>query len=142
LDFETVAAYQTCIDSVVEQLNAACLDKLQQERPHLQPLPPHRYLDYEILSVKVTCHSTITVRCILYTLPSQLIAQRLTIYLYHDHLVGFLGTKQVVELPRIRVPSSSDRRRARCVNYRHVIDSLRRFPRGAAPMCLATGTLA
>jgi len=87
---------------VVEQLNIPCLDKLQQERPHLQQLPTHRYLDYEILSVKVTCHSTITVRCILYTVPSRLIGQRLTIYLYHDHLLGFVGTKQVVELPRMR----------------------------------------
>jgi len=35
--------------------------------------------------------------------PSRLIGQRLTIYLYHDHLLGFVGTKQVVELPRMRV---------------------------------------
>jgi len=99
LDFDSVSAYQTCIDSVVEQLNIPCLDKLQQERPHLQQLPTHRYLDYEILSVKVTCHSTITVRCT-FTVPSRLIGQRLTIYLYHDHL-RFVGTKQVVELPRM-----------------------------------------
>lgn len=134
-DFETVAAYQTCIDAVVEQLNTAYHDKLQQERPHLQPLPTYRYLDYEILSVKVTCHSTITVRCILYTVPSRLIGQRLTIYLYHDHLLGFVGTTQVVQLPRMRVPNSSRSRRARCVNYRHVIDSLRRKP-GALLQCV------
>jgi len=47
LDFDSVSAYQTCIDSVVEQLNIPCLDKLQQERPHLQQLPTHRYLDYK-----------------------------------------------------------------------------------------------
>jgi len=45
------------------------------------------------LSVKVTCHSTITVRCILYTVPSRLIGQRLTIYLYHDHLLGICRDK-------------------------------------------------
>lgn len=134
LDFETVAVYQSYIESIVEQLNVACLDKLQQERPELQQLPTHRYLDYEVLSVKVTCHSTITVRCILYTVPSRLIGQRLTIHLYHDHWVGFVGNKQVVELPRMRVPSSSGRRRACCINYRHVIDSLRRKP-GALLQC-------
>jgi len=47
---------------------------------------------------------------------------------------GFVGTKQVVELPRMRVPSSSHSR-ARCVNYRHVIDSLRRKP-GALLQCV------
>ena len=95
----------------------------------LKPLPVRRYADYEVLSVKVTCHSTITVRCILYTVPSRLIAQRLTVHLYHDHLVGFMGVVQVVELPRIHVPSSNQLRRAHCVDYRHVIDSLRQKPR-------------
>ena len=54
------------------------------ERQHLPPLPAHSCADYELLSVRVTCHSTITVRCVLYTVPSQLIGQRLTIHLYHD----------------------------------------------------------
>ncbi len=54
------------------------------ELAHLQKLPTYPVADYEIISVRVTCHSTITVRCILYTVPSQLIGQRLTIHLYHD----------------------------------------------------------
>jgi len=61
---------------------------------------------------------TITVRCILYTVPSRLIGQRLTIYLYHDHLLGFVGTKQVVELPRMRISQPPCPLR----HYRHVID--------------------
>ncbi len=36
---------------------------------------------------------------------------------------------QVVELARIHVPNTSQLRRARCVNYRHVIDTLRLKPR-------------
>ena len=40
-----------------------------------------------------------------------------------------MGNALVVELLRIHVPSNSHLRRARCVNYRHVIDSLRRKPR-------------
>ncbi len=114
---------------MVETLNALCNHKFLEEQPYLHPISSHRYPDYEVLGVKVTCQSTITVRCILYTVPSQLIGQRLTIHLYHDRLVGFVGTVQVVELPRIHVPSSSQLRRARCVNYRHVIDSLRLKPR-------------
>ena len=79
--------------------------------------------------MKVTSRSTITVRCITYTVPSQLIGLRLTIHLHHDRIVGFVGTQQVVELPRIHVLSSNPLRRSRCVNYRHVIDSLRQKPR-------------
>lgn len=65
----------------------------------------------------------------LYTVPSQLIGQRLTVHLYQDRLLNFLGTQRVVELSRIYAPAQSDKRRARSVNYRHVIDSLRRKPR-------------
>ena len=128
-DFDTIADYQGFILQVIEVLNAKVYQKFQEEQAYLHPLPEHRYPDYEILSVKVTRQSTITLRCILYTVPSQLIGQRLTIHLYHDRLIGFVGTALVVELPRIHVSSNSRLRRARCVNYCHVIDSLRRKPR-------------
>ena len=128
-DFDHIADYQGFIVQVIEVLNAKISQKFQEEQPYLHSLPEHRYPDYEILSVKVTRQSTITVRCILYTVPSQLIGQRLTIHLYHDRLIGFVGNALIVELLRIHVPSNSHLRRARCVNYCHVIDSLRRKPR-------------
>ncbi len=127
-DFETVSSYQQFIDQVVASLNQRSSDKFIIEQAHLQKLPAYPVADYEIISVRVTCHSTITVRCILYTVPSQLIGQRLTIHLDHDQLIGFLGSQQVIELTRIYAPKNSSSRRARCVNYRHVIDSLRKKP--------------
>ena len=62
-------------------------------------------------------------------MPSRLIGQRLSIHLYHDRLLGFLNHKQVLILGRVYPQKSSDKRRARSVDYRHVIDSLRRKPR-------------
>lgn len=53
----------------------------------------------------------------------------MTIHLYHDRLVGFVGTTQVLELPRLHVPGSAAIRRKRSINYRHVVESLRRKPR-------------
>nr|WP_317106131.1 IS21 family transposase [Chroococcidiopsis sp. SAG 2025] len=128
-DFDSVAAYQAFISGIVEKLNTRIQAKFQLEQPYLHPLPNYRYPDYEILSVRVTTRSTMTVRCITYTVPSQLIGLRLTLHLHHDRIVGFVGTQQVVELPRLHVPSRSRLRRSRCVNYRHVIDSLRLKPR-------------
>ncbi len=127
-DFEDVSSYQQFIDKIAASLNQSISDKFVREKAHLQQLPTHQMADYEVVSVRVTCYSTITVRCILYTVPSQLIGQRLTIHLYHDQLIGFLGNQQVLELNRIYAPKNSPRRRARCVNYRHVIDSLRKKP--------------
>lgn len=128
-DFASVEQYQGLIDIVIAKLNAKCSQKYEQELLHLQPLPTYRAPDYEVLSTRVSCHSTISVRCILYTVPSRLVGQRLTLHLYHDRLVGFCGITPVVELPRLHVHSSEKLRRARCINYHHVIESLRRKPR-------------
>lgn len=128
-DFASVEQYQELIGMVIAKLNAKCRQKYELELLHLQPLPTYRTPDYEVLSTRVSCHSTISVRCILYTVPSRLVGQRLTLHLYHDRLVGFVGTTKVVELPRLHVHRSAKLRRARCVNYRHVIGSLRRKPR-------------
>jgi hypothetical protein len=128
-EFESAIDYQEFIAHVVESLNQRCHDRFKEECQHLQALPAHRYPDYELLSVKVTTHSTITVRCVTYTVPSRLIGQTLTVQLHHNRLVGRLGSQTVVTLTRLRTPKGQQSRRLRSVNYRHVIDSLRRKPR-------------
>jgi hypothetical protein len=128
-DFASVGAYQSFITQVVGTINARCTQKFEEEKAHLQPLPNYRFADYDELTVRVSAHSSIQVRCILYTVPSRLVGQQLTIHLYHDRLVGYIGKQQVVELPRMRVPEGSKSRRARCINYRHIIEGLRRKPR-------------
>lgn len=128
-DFDKLESYQQFIDAVIEKLNRRCTLKFLEEEQHLQPLPFHQTADYEMLSVRVTCHSTITIRCVLYTVPSQLIGQRLTIHLYHNRLLGFLGNQRVLDLSRVYPSKKGDSRRAKSVDYRHVIHSLRRKPR-------------
>lgn len=128
-NFDSVEQYQQVIQKVVDSLNRGCHERFVAELPHLQPLPSYRYPDYEVLSVKVTTRSAITVRCITYTVPSRLIGHCLTVHLYHDRLDAFLNTEPVVSLPRIYVPKDSLKRRAHSVNYRHVIDTLRFKPR-------------
>jgi hypothetical protein len=128
-EFESVAQYQAFIESVIAKLNAKCQQKFELECSTLQNLPHYRTADYEILSSRVSVHSTVSVRCILYSVPSRLIGSRLTLHLYHDRIVGFVGTTEVIELPRIHVHGSATIRRARCINYRHVVESLRRKPR-------------
>jgi hypothetical protein len=128
-EFESVAQYQALIEGVITQLNGKCAQKFEVEKPFLQALPRYRTADYEVLSAKVSSHSTISIRCMLYSVPSRLIGHSLTIHLYHDRLVGFVGTTQVVTLPRLHVSGSEAIRRARSINYRHVVESLRRKPR-------------
>jgi hypothetical protein len=127
-DFASLDEYRALIESTVEGLNRPCQQKFEQEKQHLQPLPKYRVADYELLTARVSSRSTIEVRCVLYTVPSRLIGRQLELRLYHDRIVGYLGNQQVVELPRIRV-LDSDKRRGRCINYRHIIEGLRRKPR-------------
>jgi hypothetical protein len=127
-DFSSMADYQTLINQAVDQLNAQHTEKIAAEKAYLQPLPQGRVADYEILTARVSCHSTIDVRCVLYTVPARLIGRQLELHLYHDRIVGYLHRQQVVELPRIRTRGTG-KRRARCINYRHVAEGLRRKPR-------------
>jgi len=127
-DFATIAEYQALVHQAVEGLNRRVQAKFEQEKPALQPLPPMRMADYEVLTARVSTRSTIEVRCMLYSVPSRLIGHRVEIHLYHDRLVGYVGTHSVFELPRIRVHDPK-KRRGRCINYRHVIEGLRRKPR-------------
>jgi hypothetical protein len=128
-DFESVSAYQQFIDVEVAKLNARCSVKFALEQQHLQALPQYRYTDYEELTVRVTCFSSINVRAVIYSVPSRLIGLKLTLHLYHDRLVGFLGSQQVLTLERVHVPGSNAIRRARSIDYRHLVESLRRKPR-------------
>jgi hypothetical protein len=127
-DFESIAQYQDLINRAVAKLNALHPAKVEEEKRSLQPLPNYRVADYEVLTARVSCRSTLDVRCVLYTVPSRLIGQPLELHLHHDRIVGYLNRQPVVALPRLRV-SDKAKRRARCINYRHVAAGLRRKPR-------------
>jgi hypothetical protein len=129
LDFESVSEYQALIEQVVAKQNAKRTQKFEVEKALLQALPRYRSPDYEVLSAKVSCYSTINIRSIIYSVPSRLIGQRLTIHLYHDRLIGFVGRTEVLSLSRLHVHGSERIRRGRSINYRHLVESFRRKPR-------------
>lgn len=127
-DFASIAQYQAFIDSAIAKLNAQHTVKIKAEQQQLKPLPKYRVPDYEVLTAKVSCRSTIDVRCVLYTVPARLVGRQLELHLHHDRILGYLGKQQVLQLPRLRV-TDKEKRRARCINYRHVAEGLRRKPR-------------
>lgn len=132
-DFSSIAQYQAFVDEVVAGLNRLHEAEFALEQNQLQPLPSSRYLDYQVLLVKVSPSSTITVRRTLYTVPSRLIGCTLRVHLYHDRLVGYLGPQPVLSLVRVFPAAHSlGRPRARAIDYRHVIDSLYTKPRAFA----------
>lgn len=125
-DFDSVTDYENFINDIVRKINVRRRNKIEEERQHLQPLPLQRTIDYTELIVRVSTSSTILVKRVLYTVPSRLIGESLRVHVYDDRLEVYLGATHTVTLPRKFV--SSKNRRARQVDYRHVITSLERKP--------------
>jgi hypothetical protein len=125
-DFKSVESYQDFIDTVVNQHNRRNAKAMGVERDKLQTLPIQKTIDYTELCATVSSSSTIDVRRVTYTVPSQLQNEVLRVRLYHDRLECYLGVKKVCQLSRVYPTSRSTR--ARQINYRHVIHSLVRKP--------------
>ena len=124
-DFDSVEAYQAWLDGVVNRHNRRNAKSVAAEKADLLPLPCRKTTDYTEVCARVTTSSTIDVRRTTYTVPSRLKGESLRIHLYHDRLEGYLGSISVITLTR---KYATGDKRARQIDYRHVIDSLARKP--------------
>ena len=125
-DFADLDAYRAFIDEVVGRRNARNRKRIEIEKAELGDLPERRTADYEEERVVVTSRGGFALRKVFYTVPSRLIGHWLTVRLYDDRLVCFLGATEVTTLPRGRSPDHH--KRGHVVDYRHVIHALRRKP--------------
>lgn len=125
-DFADLDAYRRFIDEVVGRRNARNRKQIEIEKAELGDLPERRTVDWEEARVVVTSSGGFRLKKVFYTVPSRLIGHWLTVRLYDDRLVCFLGSTEVLTLRRGRSPDH--RRHAHVVDYRHVIHALRRKP--------------
>lgn len=121
-DFESVDAYQDFIDQQVGRLNQRAGGKFTEEKRALQSLPEHPAADYQTLNLKVTRSATVEVRRVLYSVPSQLIGERVQVRLYHDKLQVYVGQQVATTLKRLYPKCAQSR--ARSIDYKHLIHSL------------------
>lgn len=125
-DFDSVEEYQIWLDEVVNNHNRRNAKNIDIERASLQVLPETKATDYDEVIAKVSSSSTIQVRCSLYTVPSRLVGHNLRIKLYSNRLECYLGSSYLFNLERVY--SQGTKRRAKLINYKHVIHSLVRKP--------------
>lgn len=121
-DFASRAEYGEFLRELLGRRNSLRRERLATELAVLRPLPAHRLEDYSVAVVKVTRNSTITVRHNLYSVPSQLIGERVEARVFAEQLQVWFGGSCVAQMPRLR----GEGRQA--INYRHVIHSLVRKP--------------
>ncbi len=125
-DFKSVEDYQCWIENIVNKHNKRNGKKIVVEIPALQPLPNFKSADFRVYSAKVSTSSTIKVTTSLYSVPSKLIGANVQIHQYHDHLDCYHGSQFIMR--KDRVIGQGKKRRAKNIDYRHVIDSLIRKP--------------
>ncbi len=125
-DFASVDDYRLWLEGIVRRFNRRCREALAVERGQLNTLPSRRTTDFTEQVVPVTTASTIEVKRVLYTVPSRLMGERLRLHIFDARIEGYIGSVRAVTLPRVYAVSHE--RRARCIDYRHVIASLARKP--------------
>jgi hypothetical protein len=137
-DFADLAAYQTFLQEFIARKNARRRDAVGVELKALSRLPPHRTTDFSTAAVTVTSSGTISVRNVLYTVPSRLVGCRLRVQIGarpragqrpdpgDDRLVCYLGTSPVLSVARRYYKRNGPRQRV--VDYRHLVGALVRKP--------------
>ena len=125
-DFKSIDDYQLWIQDIVNKHNARNAKKITIELPALKPLPNFKSADFRVYSAKVSSSSTIKVTTSLYSVPSKLIGANLQIHQYHDHLDCYHGSQLIMSIKRVF--GTGKKRRAKNIDYQHVIDSLVKKP--------------
>jgi hypothetical protein len=125
-EFDSIEAYRAWLDERVRRFNRRCLEALAIERPALEGLPARRTTDFTEQVVRVTTSGTLEVKRVLYTVPARLVGERLRLHIFDDRIEGYVGSAQALSLPRVYAVSPE--RRARCIDYRHLIAQLARKP--------------
>jgi hypothetical protein len=125
-DFDDRAAYKAFIQNIVGRMNARVQKQLVVERATLRPLPPRRTAEFDELPARVSKYGIFTVKGEQYSAPSRLIGHRLAVRVYNEHVECYLGGQPVFECPR--APRRLGQRWARRIDYRHLVENLKRKP--------------
>ena len=110
-DFPDLASYQAFLAEFVMRKNARRRTAVETELKVMRPLPRFRTTDFSVATVTVTRSATVSVRGVLYTVPSRLIGSRLKVHIYDDRLVCWLGTTLLLTLPRRHYKRGAPRQR-------------------------------
>jgi len=125
-DFDDRTAYDAFVQTIVQRLNARVEKRLAVERAMLRPLPARRTAEFHELPARVSKYGVFTVKGSLYSAPSRLIGHRVTVREYTDRIECWLGGQLVFDCPRAL--RRNGEHRARQIDYRHLVEGLKRKP--------------
>lgn len=120
-DFSSIDEYQNFLNKVKEWRNHGREEKLSQEYKIFKSLPECRWNAPKMLTVRVSCFSTVKVAKSTYSVPSRLIGTNVRAYIYPTEIKLHYGDSCVHVMPKLPPKKVS-------INYRHVISRLVRKP--------------
>ncbi len=125
-DFETRVSYDTFVETIAGRMNARVEKRLVVERMVLRPLPVRRTAEFDEISARVTKYGIFTIKGVQYSAPSRLIGHRLSVRQYAERIECWFSGQCVHECPR--VTHRNGQRHPRSIDYRHLIEGLKRKP--------------
>lgn len=121
-DFSSVDEYESWVQAAMKRANSLRAKRFAEESAAMRILNVNRLPEYSEEKVRVSSWSTINVKKNIYSVPSRLKGERVTVRLYSDRLDIYYGN--VHQLSTERLMGESKHR----IDYRHIIWSLVRKP--------------
>lgn len=121
-DFESEESYDRFVMGVQEKANGLRKAKVAEELAAMREHMAGELPDYVETMVSVNNNSTIRVKKMVYSVPSQLIGSRLKVRIYETHVVLLDGREVLAQMPL----QGGDR--GAVIDFRHVIGWLVRKP--------------
>ena len=125
-DFNSREAYEAFVQNVLTQRNRRIHSAFLEEQRQLQPLPDLRRDNYTEHILSISRNSTITIKHVLYSVPSRLVNSRVMVRLFDAKLELWCAGEHTLTLTRLFANGGI---RQRSINYQHVIESLVKKPR-------------
>jgi len=123
-DFDSLADYEAFVGQVLNKRNQRRQQRLQEELAVMKPLTASPLWPYQEVRVKVNRGSLIRVQHNVYSVPTHLIGQEVSVRIFEWHLEVYYRQIQVEWMPRLVGQNKQQ------IHYRHLIDSLLRKPGG------------
>lgn len=121
-EFSSREEYDEFLRQLLARRNEGRRERVAEDLKALRPLPERRLEAYSKLSQRVSRNSTIVIRHNFYSVPSQLIGERVDVRIYADHLEVWYAGEMIERMERLRGEGKA------AINYRHIIHSLIKKP--------------
>lgn len=121
-EFNSREEYDEFLRRLLERRNEGRRERVAEELKALRPLPERRLEAYSRQSQRVSRNSTIVIRHNYYSVPSQLIGERVDVRIHGGHLEVWHAGQMIERMERLRGEGKA------AINYRHIIHSLVKKP--------------